>query len=106
MLNGQIITKDPSCKFDDIVPGTSGYLKAEFIFSNEWNNFIKVASFYRNGKECPAVLLNDGKSCVIPQEALVGRRFSIKITGKKKQKKSEEEIKMTTNKVEVVQNGG
>ena len=100
-VNGQIITKSPNCDFDNIVPGSSGYLKAEFTFSSEWQGFIKAASFFRNGKKCPAVLLNDGKSCVIPAEALTGRRFSISITGKNKK-----DVRMTTNTVEVVQNGG
>ena len=101
-IDGQIISKDTNCNFDNIVPGTTGYLKAEFSFSTEWNGFTKVAAFYSNGRECPEEVLKDGKSGIIPTEALVGRRFSIKIVGMNKKTKT----KITTNTVEVVQNGG
>lgn len=99
-VDGQIITKDPNCDFNNIVPGTKGYLKAEFIFSKEWKNFKKAASFHKNGKECGAELLEDEKSCIIPEEALTNRRFSIRIIGKNK------ETRIRTNDIEVVQNGG
>ncbi len=99
-VDGQIISKDPDCDFDNLVPGTDGYLKAEFTFSNEWDNTVKVASFWRNGHECTPQILKDGKSCVIPSEALTSRQFKIGVLGKNKN------IKLTTNKIEVVQNGG
>ena len=100
IVNKQIITEDPNCNFDNIVPGTAGYLKAEFSFSDEWDKAIKVVAFYRNGNECPPQILEDGKSCMIPAEALKGRKFAIKLLGKNK------DIKLTTNKIEVTQNGG
>lgn len=100
IVEGQIIKQDPECDFSNIVPGTTGYLKADFIFSSEWDNTIKVASFLRNGNECPPQLLKDGRSCIIPSEALTSRRFMISILGKNKN------TKITTNKIEVVQNGG
>ena len=99
-VDGQIISKDPDCDFDNLVPGTDGYLKAEFTFSNEWNDTVKVVSFWRNGNECPPQILKDGKSCIIPKEALTSRQFKIGVLGKNKN------IKLTTNKIEVVQNGG
>ena len=34
-VDGQIITKHPDCDFSNLVPGTEGYLRAEFIFSDE-----------------------------------------------------------------------
>lgn len=100
IVDGQIITQDPECDFSDLVPGTTGYLKAEFIFSKEWNNTVKVADFSRNGHECEPQILKDGKSCMIPEEALTSRQFKIRVLGKN------ENIRLTTNKVEVVQNGG
>lgn len=100
IVDRQIIIQDPGCDFKDIVPGTVGYLKAEFSFSSEWDNSIKVAAFYRNGNECPPQILKDGKSCTIPAEALKGRQFAIQLLGKK------DDVRITTNKVEVVQNGG
>lgn len=100
IVDQQIIKKDPSCNFDNIVPGTSGYLKAEFVFSSEWDKTIKVAAFYRNGHECSPMILKDGRSCLIPEEALKGRQLGIKLLGKNKK------IRLTTNLIEVVQNGG
>lgn len=100
IVDGQIIKQDPECDFSNLVPGTSGYLKAEFIFSSEWDDTVKVAAFWKNGYECPPRILEDGKSCVIPKEALTNRQFKISILGKN------EKIRLTTNKIEVVQNGG
>lgn len=81
------------------MPGTEGFLVAEFDFSNEWNDTVKVAAFWRNGNECPPQVLKNN-SCVIPAEALSGRKFEIGILGKN------EKMRLTTNRVEVVQNGG
>ena len=100
IVDRQIISQDPECDFDNIVPGTVGYLKAEFSFSSEWDDTIKVVAFYKNGKECPPKVLKNGKSCIIPEEALTNRRFAIRVIGKN------ERTKLTTNKIEVVQNGG
>ena len=99
-VNRQIIEQDPSCDFSDLVPGSEGYLKAEFSFSPEWNKTVKVAEFRRNGVECPPQVLEDGKTCTIPAEALKGRTFSIRVIGKKS------DTKITTNKVKVCQDGG
>lgn len=100
IVDGQIIKQDPECDFSNLIPGTTGYLKAKFIFSKEWDNTAKVAAFWRNGQECPPQILKDGQTCIIPQEALTSRRFKISLLGKN------EKIKLTTNKIEVVQNGG
>lgn len=100
IVDGQIIKQDPECDFTGIVPGTIGYLKAEFSFSKEWDNTIKVAAFYKYGVECTPQLLKDGRSCMIPSEALTGRQFTISVLGKN------EKIRLTTNKIEVVQKGG
>ena len=100
IVDKQIIKQDPSCNFDGIVPGTIGYLKAEFSFSSEWDDMVKVVAFYRNGYECPPKKLEDGKSCIIPSEALTNRKFTISVLGKNKDQQ------LTTNKIEVVQNGG
>lgn len=99
IVDGQIIKQDPNCDFTGIVPGTTGYLKAEFTFSSEWDNTVKVASFYKYGNECTPQLLKDGRSCIIPAEALTGRQFTIGVLGKNK------EMKLTTNRIEVVQKG-
>lgn len=100
IVDGLIIKQDPNCDFSNIVHGTEGFLQAEFSFSNEWDGLVKVAEFYSAlGKEYPARLLYDGKSCIIPVEALQKCVFKVRILGQGK-------IKLCTNKVEVHQNGG
>lgn len=101
IVEDQIIKQDPNCDFNDLVPGTKGYLQAEFVFSPEWNGFVKVATFHSiMGKEYPPQVLKDGKTCTIPVEALKRRTFKVGVIGKKNG------VNMTTNKVAVSQNGG
>lgn len=101
IVNGQIITQDPNCDFSDLVPGTEGYLQAEFAFSSEWNGYVKVAKFCSDmGREYTPQVLENGKTCMIPAEALKRRIFKVSVIGKKKN------LKLTTNKVAVSQNGG
>lgn len=100
IVDQQIIKLDPHCDFSGIVPGTEGYLQAEFSFSSEWTSCTKVAAFYSiMGKEYPPQLLSDGKTCKIPTEALTNRAFRVQIIGKKS------DLKLITNKVTVSQNG-
>lgn len=101
IVDEQIISQDVNCDFDNLVPGTEGYIIAEFIFSSAWKDCVKVASFYSTlGREFEPQVLKDGRTCVIPAEALKNRTFSIKVTGKK------DNYKIVTNKVVVVQRGG
>ena len=101
IVDDQIIKQDPSCDFDNLVPGTEGYLRAEFIFSPEWSGCVKVATFSSAmGREYPPQILKDGKSCMIPAEALTKKVFKVGVIGKKNN------LKMTTNKVAVYQHGG
>lgn len=100
IVEGQSIKKDPTCDFSGLIPGTEGYLKAEFSFSQEWDGCAKVAAFYSAmGDEYPAQVLYDGRTCNIPAEALKNRVFKFKLLGKKSK------FKITTNKFEVKQNG-
>lgn len=101
IVDKQIIKQDPSCDFSGLIPGTEGYLKAEFSFSKEWKDCPKVARFFsRMGKEYPPQALTDGKSCIIPAEALKKKAFGIQVIGKK------DGLKITTDKIVVIQNGG
>ena len=101
IVEGQLIKQDPNCDFTGLIPGTEGYLNAEFTFSPEWTGCVKVASFYSAmGDEFPPQILMDGKSCKIPARALKNRVFKIKMLGKRNN------YKIQTNKVEVNQNGG
>lgn len=101
IVNKQIIMQDPKCNFDGLIPGTEGYLKAEFIFSSDWRESTKVAAFFSPlGKEYQPQKLEDGRTCVIPAEALKYRKFKIQAIGRKG------DTKLITNKLTVSQNGG
>ena len=101
IVDKQSLTKDPDCDFSGLVPGTEGYIEAQFSFSPEWNNCVKVAGFYTPmGQELTPQVLKDGRSCLIPAEALARNSFKINVLGKRS------DIKLTTNKVTISQNGG
>ena len=101
IVDGQIIRKDPDCDFSNLVPGTEGYLCAQFSFSREWEGCAKVASFWSAmGKEYEPQVLTDGVTCTIPAEALERYSYDIRVIEKKK------DYKISTNKVTVIQDGG
>lgn len=95
-----IVSKDPTCDFSGLIPGTEGYIQVEFSFSGIWRDCDKVIAFTSMmGKEYPPqVLKND--ICTIPAEALKNRKFNIQVLGK-----SDEKV-LKTNKVTINQNGG
>lgn len=95
IVNRQTIIKDPMCDFSKICPGTSGYLKAQFNTSGEWNGCDIAASFWCLGKEY-ATIVKYG-ICDIPGEALKWSNFSVSLTGKNG------DYKITTNRVRVDQ---
>lgn len=97
LIDKQIICQDPSCDFSGLVPGTEGYLKAEFIFSQEWDGCEKIAVFKSNNNEFP-VRLKRG-SCEIPPKALAYKKFKIRVIGLKPG------YRIQTNDEEVKQNG-
>lgn len=101
MVNGQVLKADPGCNFNGIVPGSEGHLQAEFIFSPEWNGCAKVVGFYSAlGKEYPPQILKDGKTCMIPAEALKRRTIQLRVFGRG------EAFTIKTNKLAIRQNGG
>lgn len=100
IVNGQIIEKDPKCDFSGLVPGTEQYLKVEFSFSPEWTGYDKVVQFKRFKTEFTPQILVDGKSCLIPADALKQKMFNIKILGRKGN------VKLKTNSILIVQDGG
>lgn len=100
LVEDQIIRPDPSCSFDDLIPGTEGYLQAEFSFSPEWSGCAKVAAFWSMlGIEYSPQVLTDGKTCMIPKEALRGSKFKVQVVGRRPN------FKILTNKVTVNQKG-
>lgn len=100
IVEDQIITKSTSCDFENLVPGSQGYLQARFSFSPAWNGFVKAAAFWRGNKECEPQVLKDGQTCMISADALEGKSFGVSIVGKKG------DTVMFTNRVIVNQNGG
>ena len=102
IVEGQTIRQDPTCDFTGLYPGTEGYLRAEFSFSSEWRSAVKVVRFFSNmGREYEPQALKDGKTCMIPSDALKRKVFKVQVIGK-----SSELPRMTTNKVAVCQRGG
>lgn len=102
IVDGLIIKPDPNCDFSNLVPGTSGYLQAEFKFSSEWAGTDKVAGFYSMlGREFEPQVLSASNICTIPAEALKHEKFKIQIHGL-----GEADYKLKTDKVIVCQNGG
>lgn len=94
-VNAQQIEKAQNCDFTNIVAGTTGYLRAHFTFSSEWDNCIKVARFWRGGKE-HAVCLRDDE-CDVPAEVLSGVTFGVSVLGQ------HDTYRITTNRTLVRQ---
>ena len=99
IVEDQIITPDPYCDFAGLVPGTEGYLQAEFSFSQEWNGCGKIAEFRRYSTSKPASVKLAGNTCIIPAESLLGKVFKVSVIGIRKG------FRIQTNMVEVKQNG-
>lgn len=98
IIEGSNIRPDPQCDFKSLVIGASTPIQAEFTFSKEWANSPKVVGFYsRLGKEYTPQPLKDGRTCLIPAEALEKRFFKIRVLGRNGLK---------TNKLEIDQKGG
>ena len=98
-VNGNTITYDPRSNFSDIAPNTKEELIADFNFSSEWGDAVKVAAFYNSEGECPPQQLVDGMYCVIPKEAVSGHWFRVQIFGNKNG------TPLFTNRIDVLQKG-
>lgn len=100
-VKNQIISKDPSCDFSGLVAGTSGYLKAKFVFSGDWSNCVKVAGFFsKDGKEFPPSIISNDNTCEIPSEILAYHEFEMRLYGKN------EKYTITTRPITIKQYGG
>ena len=101
IVDDQIIKEDPNCDFSNLVPGTEGYLQAEFAFSSEWRGATKIVGFWSMmGTEYEPQKLSDGCTCIIPAEALKRHSFKMQVIGKRG------DMRITTNKIIVNQDGG
>ena len=96
-----MIEKSSSCDFSGLVAGTSGYLQARFVFSEEWSGFSKVVGFFsKDGVEFPPAVLRKDNTCCIPSEALAHHEFNIVVYGKNRG------VLITTRPVTIKQHGG
>lgn len=92
-VTGQQIEVIGNC--DGIVAGSQNYLQAVFEFSDEWNNCIKIASFWSKNKEYPVLVRND--KCMIPDEALTERYFKVSVLGQRG------DYRITSDKIKIMQ---
>lgn len=99
LVDGQKLSPNPSCDFSGIVPGTSGYLFADFSFSKEWTGTVKVAEFKKRRRTEPISTPIINGRCEIPSEVLTGSKFFINVVGKNGP------YKMTTNVCFIRQEG-
>ena len=101
IVDGQTIKKDPTCNFNNLFSDGKIGICAEFIFSSEWNDKIKVAAFWSMlDREYEPQALNDENTCVIPSEAFTRASFKIQVLGIGGRER------LTTNKLVVLQTGG
>lgn len=103
IVDGQVITPDPQCEeFNNLVLG-GGDVRLDFYFSKEWRNRVKIAAFYSPlGKEYEGQVIKNGRSCLVPSEALEKREFKVQVYGRD----TESTAVYKTNKLTVRQNGG
>lgn len=101
IVDGESIRQDPECNFRGLFPGKNPSIRAEFLFSSEWENKVKVAAFWSMlDAEYEPQKIEDDMSCIIPAEALARATFKIQVLGKKGN------VRLTTNKLAIRQTGG
>jgi hypothetical protein len=82
-VDGQTIHPNSLSELHGLVAGTSGYIKAKFLFSDDWNDCVKVAGFESvYGEEFEPQKLDEDNSCYIPEKALEYHEFEMKVLGK------------------------
>lgn len=102
IVNGQTIEEDPTCDFSGLFPGRNPEVSAEFTFSPEWDDSIKVVAFTSElGMEYEPQPLDEWDSCDIPVEALAKPTFKIRVLGMK----TKPRMQLTTNIFTVKQSG-
>ena len=82
IVSGRTLIQDPSCDFTGLFPSENEKLAAEFQFSNEWEDTIKVVAFYSVlGAEYPPQVLDEGNKCIFPTEAVMRPVFRMQLLG-------------------------
>lgn len=100
IVDGQTVKQDPTCDFSGLFLNKDSGVCAEFIFSSEWNDKIKVAAFWSmlDREYEPQAL--DNNTCIIPVEAFSRASFKIQVLGIGGHER------LATNKLVVLQTGG
>lgn len=75
-ITEQHITASP---ISDLVGNTRNYVKAEFTFSSEWDDMLKVAIFTANSKQYDVIIENG--ECMVPGIAMSGEYFDVGVCG-------------------------
>lgn len=96
-VNSQRLSKNPRSNFENIIIGSSNYLRCVFVFDYTWNGFKKVAVFFdvENKKEFPVLIKNS--SCMVPDEVSNKEIFGFYLVGKK------DNQKVKTSSIEIEQ---
>lgn len=101
LVDGETIKQDPTCDFTNLFSDRRFDICAEFAFSSEWNDKIKVAAFWSMlDKEYEPQALDNKNNCIIPPDALKRASFKIQVLGLRGSEK------LTTNKLTILQTGG
>lgn len=101
IVDGKTIVQDPECDFSGLFPGKNPNIRAEFSFSPEWDNKVKVAGFWSMlNVEYEPKEIEDDMSCIIPAEALAKPTFKMQVLGKRGRDR------IDTNKLTIRQAGG
>lgn len=101
IVDGQTVKQDPTCDFSGLFLNKGSSVCAEFIFSSEWNDKIKVAAFWSMlDREYDPQALDNKNACIIPVEAFSRASFKIQVLGIGGRER------LTTNKLVVLQTGG
>lgn len=82
-VNGQSLIKSKNCNFSGIVPGSDGYLKSHFTFSNDWAGTVKVAEFRTHASSEPVSVPIINNECMVPADVTGGDRWYVKVIGKR-----------------------
>lgn len=108
IVDDKSITPDPTCDFTGLFPGKNPDVQAEFVFSSEWDDTLKVAAFWSMlDNEYEPQVISDTMTCPIPEEALAKTSFKIQVLGQKTRPRNEQDAAtLSTNKLTIRQTGG
>lgn len=101
IVDNTTIREDPDCDFSGLFPGRNDEVLAEFEFSKEWEDAVKVVAFWSLlGAEYPPQEMMGDDTCMMPYEALQRYAFKMQVIGVCKGKRKE------TKPILIRQSGG